>query len=158
MDQSPHVEALEERCLFSIFTFRTMPGSLTTPRTGGAAVQTGSLVTVDLRNKVGQPGLDTLLIVDDGAGDVQVSWDGGPVHSFAGVNQIVFNSKPTVTEQVTLKLTGPLTVPLDVDLNLSGIDNSVVEQVGGNDVAASGLSVNIVTLRPNGTTAVSVTP
>jgi len=156
MDLSSYAEPLEQRCLFSFF-FNTQ-GPPTPLRTGGAAVQTGSLVTVDLRNKFGQPGLDTLLIVDDGAGDVQVSWDGGPIHSFAGVNQIVFNSKPTVTEQVTLKLNGPLTVPLDVQLNLSGIHNTVVEQVGDGGVAPSGLDVDIQTLRPNGTTAVSVTP
>jgi len=165
----PYVEVLEERRLFSQvalspgLVFRTSPGtvqfgSLIDPRTGGIAQQTGSLLTVDLRNKVGQPGLDTATVVDDGKGDIQVHWDGGPVHSFSGVTQIVISSAPTVTEQITLQLNGPLTTPLSVELNLSGIDNTVTEQVGDNGTPPSGLDVDIDTLRPNGTTVVNVTP
>jgi hypothetical protein len=128
------------------------------PRTGGAAFQTGSLLTVDLRNKVGQPGLDTATIVDDGKGDIQVSWDGGPVHSFTGVSQIVLNTARTVTEQVDFRLTAPLTAPLDVQLNLNGINNTVTEQVGNNGVVPGGLTFEVATLRHNGNTQVTVTP
>jgi hypothetical protein len=131
--------------------------SETPPRTGGAAFQTGSLLTVDLRNKVGQPGLDTLTIIDDGKGEIRVSWDGGPVHSFTGISQIVFNSTQTQTEKVAFELTGPLTKPLDVQLNLNGKDNIVTEQVGNNGVVPSGLTFEIVTLRPSGTTQTTVT-
>jgi hypothetical protein len=128
------------------------------PDTGGAAFQTGSLLTVDLRNKVGQPGQDTTTIIDDGKGGIQVSWDGGPVHSFTGISQIVFNSAQTQNEQVTFKLAGPLATPLDVQLNLNGKDNIVTEQVGNNGVIPSGLTFEIVTLRHNATTQTIVTP
>jgi hypothetical protein len=127
-------------------------------RTGGAAFQTGSLLTVDLRNKVGHPGTDTASIIDDGKGDIQVSWDGGPVHSFTGVSQIVFNSAVTQTEQVTFQLSGPLATPLDVQLNVNGKDNIVTEQVGNNGVVPSGLTFEIMTLRHNATTEITVTP
>jgi len=150
----PCLEVLEDRCLPTIFI---IPHGPPTPlRTGGAAFQTGSLLTVDLRNKFQQPGLITVDIVDDGKGDIQVSWDGGPVHSFTGISQIVVNSKATITEQATLDLTGPLTVPLDVQLNLSGLQNVVTEHVGDGGVVPSGLNVDVVTLRPNGTTQVTV--
>jgi hypothetical protein len=165
----PYVEALEERRLFSevlsspALVFRTSPGavgfgSLVSPRTSGIAEQTGSLLTVDLRNRVRQPGLDTVTVVDDGKGDIQASWDGGPVHSFSGVTQIVISSAPTQTDQITLQLNGPLTTPLSVQLNLSGINNTVTEEVGDNGTPPAGLDVSIDTLRNNGTTVVDVTP
>jgi hypothetical protein len=127
-------------------------------RTGGAAFQSGSLLTVDLRNKVGNPGHDTATIIDDGKGGIQVSWDGGPVHSFSGISQIVFNSAQTQTEQITFELAGPLAAPLDVQLNLNGKDNIVTEQVGNNGVVPSGLTFEIVTVRHNATTETTVTP
>ena len=156
----PYVEALEERRLFSLILFPPGRGidGVNLPRTGGIAVQSGSLLTVVLDNKVGQHGLDTVTVVDDGKGDIQVNWDGGPVHSFSGVSQIVIDSMPTQTEQVTLQLNGPLTVPLGVQLNLSGINNTVTEQVGDNGTPPAGLDVSIDTLRNNGTTVVNVTP
>ena len=96
--------------------------------------------------------------MDDGKGDIQVSWDGGPVHSFSGVTQIVISSAPTQTDQITLQLNGPLTTPLSVQLNLSGINNTVTEEVGDNGTPPAGLDVSIDTLRNNGTTVVDVTP
>jgi hypothetical protein len=157
------IEVLEDRAMpggLAISSIGNFDSYLhqTPPRTGGAAFQTGSLLTVDLRNKVGQPGLDTLNIIDDGKGDIQVTWDGGPVHSFTGVNQIVFNSAVTQTEQVTFQLSGPLATPLDVHLNLNGKDNIVTEQVGNNGMVPSGLTFEITTLRHNATTEITVTP
>jgi hypothetical protein len=151
---------------------RVVPGALTIssvgiadsyihhiePRTGGAAFQTGSLLTVDLRNKVGQPAHDTATIIDDGNGGIQVSWDGGPVHAFTGISQIVFNSAETQTEQVTFELAGPLAAPLDVQLNVNGKDNIVTEQVGNNGVVPSGLTFEIVSVRHNSTSEITVTP
>ena len=156
----PCLEVLEERRLFSLILFPPGLGidGFRLPRTGGIAVQSGSLLTVVLDNKVGQSGLDTVKVVDDGNGDIQVNWDGGPIHSFSGVGQIVIDSMPTQTEQVTLQLNGPLTTPLSVKLNLSGINNTVTEEVGDNGTPPAGLDVSIDTLRNNGTTAVNVTP
>ena len=49
-------------------------------------------------------------------------------------------------------------MPLSVQLNLSGIDNTVTEQVGDNGTPPAGLDISIDTLRKNGTTVVDVTP
>ena len=141
----PRLEALEGR---------VVPSHML-PRTGGAAFQTGSLLTVDLQNK---PRHNAVMIVDDGKGDIQVSWDGGPVHSFSGISQLVVNSKRIDSEDVTFELSGPLATPLNVQLNLNGKNNTVTEQVGNNGVAPSGLTFDIDTLRHDGTTEITVTP
>jgi hypothetical protein len=147
----PLLEALEDRCLPSVF----IPHGPPTPsRVGGAAALVGDVLTVDLRNLVNQPALINLTIVDDGHGDVAVEWNGVNVHSFTGVRDIVVNTAPTVTERVTFDLTGPLTAPLNVQLNLGGINNTVTEH-GVGLVPPSGLTFDIVTLRPNGTTQVT---
>ena len=158
--KQPYVEVLEGRRLFSLILFPPGRGidGVSLLRTSGVAVQSGSLLTVVLEHKVGQPGLDTVKVVDDGKGDIQVNWDGGPVHSFSGVGQIVIDSMPTQTEQVTLQLNGPLVVPLGVQLNLTGKNNTVTEEVGDNGASPAGLDVSIDTLRHNGTTVVNVTP
>jgi hypothetical protein len=153
-DFLPRLERLEDRVVPSLW----IESPKTPPRTGGGAFQTGSLLTVDLRTKAGDPGLETVSIVDDGKGDIQVEWDGGPVHSFTGIGQIVLNSAPISNEQVTFKLTGPLTAPLDVQMNLNGMNNTVTEQVGNNGVVPSGLTFEVMTVRNNGTTSVNVTP
>jgi hypothetical protein len=150
----PRLEMLEDRVLPSLW----IDSPRVPARTGGATFQSGSLLTVDLRTKAGEPGLETVSIADDGKGDIQVSWDGGPVHSFTGINKIVVNSAPIGTEQVAFKLTGPLTTPLDVQLNLNGVNNTVSEQVGNNGVVPSGLTFEVATLRHNGNTQVTVTP
>jgi hypothetical protein len=162
------VEFLEDRALPSLLVTTPVasilpfdsynPRDAYNPRTGGGAVQTRSLLTVELGNKLGQPGIESLKVVDDGKGDIQVSWNGGPVHSFTGISKIVVDSKHTKTEDVTLELTGPLTVPLDVQLQLGGIKNTVTENLGGNGVDPRGLTVDIDTLRHKGTTEVTVTP
>jgi hypothetical protein len=112
---------------------------------------------VDLHTHIQLPGLESILIQDDGAGSVRVEWDGGPIHSFTGVRDIVVNSEPTVTERVAFDLTGPLTVPLNVQLNLGGQNNVITEQ-GFGLVPPSGLTFDIVTLRHNGTTEVFTGP
>jgi hypothetical protein len=153
---TPCLEVLEDRLMPTIFI---IPHGPPTPlRTGGAAVQTGSLLTVIVRDKFDQPQHDSVTIVDDGAGDVQVSWDGGPVHAFTGISQVVVDSKATLTEVANFELTGNLTAPLSVQFNLAGINNIVTEQVGNNGVVPSGLTFDVVTLRHNGTTNVTVTP
>jgi hypothetical protein len=67
-------------------------------RTGGTAVQTGSLLTVTVnRSKT-----NVVQITNEGAGNVQVEWNGGPVHSFAGVDTIVVDTRNARKDQVTL--------------------------------------------------------
>jgi hypothetical protein len=64
----------------------------------GLAVQTGSELTVT----VNRPKTNVVQITNGGAGDVQVEWNGGMVHSFAGVATIVVNTRNARTDQVTL--------------------------------------------------------
>jgi len=85
-----------------------------------------------------------------------VSWDGGPVHSFTGVKDIVLVSQPTQTEQVTVNLTGELTTPLDVQLFLGGKDNTVTENVGDSGVTPKRLEVSVINERRHAHTTVTV--
>jgi hypothetical protein len=64
----------------------------------GVAVQTGSELTVT----VNRPKTNVVHITNAGAGDVRVEWNGGEVHSFAGVATIVVNTRNARTDQVTL--------------------------------------------------------
>jgi hypothetical protein len=74
------------------------PLRLRVARTGGIAVQTGSLLTVT----VNRPKTNIVQINNEGAGAVQVEWNGGPVHSFSGVETIVVDTKNARKDQVTL--------------------------------------------------------
>jgi hypothetical protein len=67
-------------------------------RTSGIAVQTGSLLTVT----VDRPGTNIVQITNEGGGAVQVEWNGGPVHSFMGVANVVVDTRNARKDQVTL--------------------------------------------------------
>jgi hypothetical protein len=67
-------------------------------RTSGLAVQSGSLLTVT----VNRPHVDVVTINNQGGGAVQVEWNGGPMHSFSGVDTIVVDMKNGREDQVTL--------------------------------------------------------
>jgi hypothetical protein len=67
-------------------------------RTGGIAIQSGSLLTVT----VDRPRTNVVQITNEGAGNVQVEWNGGPVHSFSGVANIIVDAKNARKDQVTL--------------------------------------------------------
>ena len=142
----PRLEPLEDRSLPSVLTdgFFTVrpPAELELPRTGGVAVQTGSVLAISLAS---QPRVNSLQITDDGKGDVKASWDGGPVHSFTGVNTIELYSKGGGIDEVNLNLTGPLTAPLDVEVGLGARFNLVNLDVDGNASGANGLTVQVET-------------
>jgi hypothetical protein len=72
----------------------------TTPplRTGGTAVQSGSVLTV----MVNRPKSNVVRITNEGGSAVQVEWNGGSVHSFTGVATIVVDTKNARTEAITL--------------------------------------------------------
>jgi hypothetical protein len=57
-------------------------------RTSGTAVQSGSVLTV----MVNRPQSNVVLFTNAGRGNVQVEWNGGMSHSFAGVATIVVNA------------------------------------------------------------------
>jgi hypothetical protein len=67
-------------------------------RTSGIAIQTGSLLTVT----VDRPGTNIVQITNEGGGAVQVEWNGGPVHSFTGIANVVVDTRNGRKDQVTL--------------------------------------------------------
>jgi len=142
----PDVIPLEGRCLLS----RTIcfpdghcfiiPNP-TFPRTGGVAVQTGAALSIGVAAK---PAASTLQITDDGAGNIQTQWDGGPVHSFSGVQAISAEVKGPRSDQVTLNLTGPLTEPLHVSITLHGKTNTIIRNESGHGPAVPVLIDHVV--------------
>jgi hypothetical protein len=135
-----------------------MVGVATAPRTSPAAVQSGSLLMGRVAQHAAQSGPETLIIQDDGTGNVTVEWNGGPVHAFTGINQIAVAFLTTVTENVSIIVARQVTAPLDVHLNLDGSKNTITENFSGFGVPASDLfSVQYATLHHHETTSVTVT-
>ncbi len=67
-------------------------------RTSGAAVQSGSVLTVTVNKRT----TNTVAISDSGDGAIAVEWNGGAVHSFAGVATIVVDTKNARKDLVAL--------------------------------------------------------
>jgi hypothetical protein len=67
-------------------------------RTSGLAVESGSLLTVT----VDRPKTNLVQITNESAGNVQVEWNGGPAHSFSGVETVVVDTTKAGKDQVTL--------------------------------------------------------
>ena len=67
-------------------------------RTSGTAVQSGSVLTV----MVNRPQSNVVQIGNAGAGNVQVEWNGGMVHSFTGVATIVVNASNARKDDIIL--------------------------------------------------------
>jgi hypothetical protein len=70
------------------------------PRTGGASIQVGAVVDIG----VGQRSGNTVQINDDGAGSYRAKWNGGPVHSFAGVQAVAVFAKRAAHDQIKINL------------------------------------------------------
>jgi hypothetical protein len=67
-------------------------------RTSGSAVQSGSVLTVT----VIKPTANTVAISNSGGGAVAVEWNGGAVHSFAGIATIVVDTQNAENDLVAL--------------------------------------------------------
>jgi hypothetical protein len=65
---------------------------------GGLAVQSGSELTIIVR----RPSTNVVQITDVGAGNVQVEWNGGRIHSFTDVATVVVDTRNARRDQVTL--------------------------------------------------------
>ncbi len=96
--QRPSIERLEGRLVLSSFRLHTsavIPHAASVvwqpnpPRTGGLAVQSGSVVSCF----VGEPKMNEVQVVDDGSGDVQMSWNSGQPHAFQGVTTSVIQAQ-----------------------------------------------------------------
>ncbi len=67
-------------------------------RTSGIGVQSGSVLTVTVNKRT----TNTVEISNSGAGAVAVEWNGGAVHSFAGIATIVVDTKNAREDLVAL--------------------------------------------------------
>ena len=140
---APSIERLEDRCLLSVSPLLTLPRTspvniqvvstlappLTLPRTGGVAIQVGSTLELGVAPAgsalPATPFLGFTKIVEDGLGDVAVSWDGGPVHNFSGITSISFAGDAPVNE-VLLISTEPLQSAEQISLHMTGVVNTFV--------------------------------
>ncbi|HEV3166455.1 MAG TPA: hypothetical protein VGZ22_20695 [Isosphaeraceae bacterium] len=108
----PNVSPLESRLLLSrqvsfpdgaSVVFPLVP---ILPRTGGVPLQSGTALTIG----VGQPKINTVQATFDGAGGAQVEWNGGPAHSFTGVQATLVQTGRARNNVVVFNLTGPRTI------------------------------------------------
>jgi hypothetical protein len=104
----PGVKPLEDRCLLSFAgSSGFSPLFHLLPRTGGVSAQSGSMLAIG----VGQPTTNSVQLTDDGKGEIQAEWNGGPVHSFTTVATTVIQAERARTNQITLDLASPRTGP-----------------------------------------------
>lgn len=68
------------------------------PRTSGTAFQSGSVLTVTVYRST----TNNVEISNGGGGNVAVQWNGGPVHSFAGISTIVVDTENGRNDLVAL--------------------------------------------------------
>jgi hypothetical protein len=101
---APEVSPLESRALMS--SVKLPPGGITfprLPRTGGIFIQNGAALGIG----VGQRHGNTVQISDDGAGDIQADWNGGPVHSFNGISTVIVRAERATNNLITIQRTSP---------------------------------------------------
>jgi hypothetical protein len=114
----PELKPLESRLLLSQSqrvsfpdgTSFVFPNFNRLPRTGGVSVQTGTVLGIG----VGQRSHNAAQVTDDGSGDFQAEWNGGPVRSFTSVKSIVIEARRARSNQITFNLTGQRTGPTAV--------------------------------------------
>ena len=129
----PRLEALEERNAPSAVGITIQDGSIR----DGKAIEVGHVLFVEAF----QPGHDTVQITDNGQGDVQVSWNGGAVHDFTGVSDIIVAANGK-TNDVTFTLAGKLDSHLQVDVFLRG-EGTFTEHL--NAPTQGNLTVDLIT-------------
>ncbi len=102
------------------------------PRTGGVSFQSGSTLNVGVA-PIATQGLLALagfaLIVDEGGGNVAVSWDGQPFQFFSGVNQINLLGTASVNAVVFASLASQQQQADQVNLVLQGTLNALFEHL-----------------------------
>jgi hypothetical protein len=113
-DFIPEVKPLESRFLLSRSQAVSFPDGFSSelpifrqlPRTGGAVVQTGSVLGIG----VGQPKTNTAQVTDDGGGYFTAEWNGGPVHTLTGIKSAIVEGQRARTNQITFQLNDPASV------------------------------------------------
>ena len=137
----PAVSPLEIRCLMSTGArgvgavpelglepppppFPVLPVRL--PRTGGVSTQVGAIIGIG----VGHPPGNAVQINDEGAGNYQADWNGGPVHSFTGVQAIGLFAERATHGHITINLTNSSAAAPQVGLDESGRADAVHANTG----------------------------
>lgn len=128
------LEILEGRAVPSLLTLSPLPSQIIgsdsylhqLPRTGGAAVQVGSLLELGVAPPlIPGFGVSSTLILQDGRGNVAVEWDGQPFQFFSGIDTITLNADAPGNLAFLVSL-GPLSSPQQVGVQMSGILNIFV--------------------------------
>jgi hypothetical protein len=114
---------------------------------GGTAVQNGASLSISAFNLRA----NTVLVEDNGLGDIGVRWNGGTEHFFRGVNDVTINVKG-LTDNVTYNVTRPLTPLLHfatgipgtelINVNLNGF-NEAFKFSGAGMQDNAGLALNV---------------
>lgn len=132
----PCLEPLEERycpaTTTTVFNSQPLPPYFiisfpTAPRTGGVGVQTGSALNISVAPMASTGPLamfSNMVLLEDGVGDVGVSWDGLPFQFFSGVTQVnVLGTAPV--NSVFFAALGPPQQAQQVNFALQGSVNDV---------------------------------
>jgi len=119
---APSLEALENR---SLCTFIIPHGPPTPVRTGGAAALVGSVLLVVTNFR----GANQAVIMDDGAGNVTVEWNGHTPPTFHGVTRIVLNGRGR-SNNFFYMLTGNVRVAHEVDVRIDGTNSTFTPILG----------------------------
>ena len=112
----PEVKPLESRMLlsrqvsFPDGTSIIFPTFTHLPRTGGVSEQSGTILGIG----IGQRTTNTVRVTDDGQGNIQAEWNGGPVHSFTSINATFIQAQRARRNQITFNLTSTRTSPAAV--------------------------------------------
>ena len=108
----PRLETLEDRCVPAPMVFN-----------GGSAEQLGSTLYVNVMSPA-----NTVMILEDGSGDVWAQWNAWLPNGFSGINNIQVNAMGA-SNTVFFDNLVPLASPQQVTLNLMAAVNSVFAHI-----------------------------
>jgi hypothetical protein len=135
----PGVQELESRCLLSTGYHPLGHHRLVTALRMGEAVQTGTVVTVS----VNKPTTNTVQVSEGGPGNIQVAWNGGPLHSFTGVGTTIVQAEKARRDQVTFNLDDPATGSPDLAVHHGARTEAVPAGAMGHPMIPAGKGVTV---------------
>jgi hypothetical protein len=108
--ESPVLLSQFQRVSFLDGTSVEFPIFRNLPRTGGVAVQTGTILGVG----VAQPTTNVAHVTDEDPEEFTAEWNGRPSKSFTGVTATIVQAESATNDQITFNLKGPRPSPAAV--------------------------------------------
>jgi hypothetical protein len=105
---------LSQQLLFPDGAHLVFPLFSRLPRTGGAALQSGTVLTIG----VGQPTTNTAVFQSVGAGTSTVEWNGRPARTFTGADAALVQIGRARRDEITFQLASPRTGPTAIATGL----------------------------------------